>query len=325
MKKYETLRLEKGMYEEPRRTFSQVLEHEDPSDKYINTPLEGLDAYQRQLKRFDIKVRGTHSDPVEKFFTTKESSVLFPEFVARAVRHGMEDDGVLRDISATITEFDGSDYRSATSENVSKKLDDGSIPETSISEKSNPVRLHKRGRMLITSYEHIRLQRLDAFYVILRQIGKSISRAHLEDAIRILLNGDDEGKPAEKIKYTGTPRFEDVLRLWTHMDPYQMNTMLVSSNMLLRLQRVEELQNSGRIVDPLADTKIIRTSVVPFDIAIGLDRNYALEQVISSDISVEYDKLIDKKLERSTITSTAGFNKLFPGASLVLAPGSGSY
>lgn len=43
-------KLEKGMYQEPGRSFSQVLEDIDPSDRYIGTPLEGLDAFQRQLK-----------------------------------------------------------------------------------------------------------------------------------------------------------------------------------------------------------------------------------------------------------------------------------
>lgn len=82
-------KLEKGMYQEPGRSFSQVLESIDPSDKYIGTPLEGLDAFQRQLKRFDIKVRGAGLDTVEKFFATTDSAVLFPEYVARAVRHGI--------------------------------------------------------------------------------------------------------------------------------------------------------------------------------------------------------------------------------------------
>ena len=55
-----------GMYNEAGRSFTQVLEREDPSEQYKGTALEGLDAYQRQLKRFDIKVKGAGSDAVEK-------------------------------------------------------------------------------------------------------------------------------------------------------------------------------------------------------------------------------------------------------------------
>lgn len=67
-RQYDNLRLEKGMYREAGRSFAQVLEQEDPSEQYKGTALEGLDAYQRQLKRFDIKVKGPASDVVEKFF-----------------------------------------------------------------------------------------------------------------------------------------------------------------------------------------------------------------------------------------------------------------
>lgn len=63
--RYNGVRLEKGMYQEHGRTFSHVLESIDPSNQYVGTPLEGLDAFQRQLKRFDIKVKGAQSDTVE--------------------------------------------------------------------------------------------------------------------------------------------------------------------------------------------------------------------------------------------------------------------
>ena len=64
---YDNLKLDKGMYQEAGRSFSQVLESMDPSERYKGTSLEGLDAFQRQLKRFDIKVKGAGSDVVEKF------------------------------------------------------------------------------------------------------------------------------------------------------------------------------------------------------------------------------------------------------------------
>ena len=53
---YDNLKLEKGMYNQTGKSFTQVLEELDPGPHYKGTPLEGLDAYQRQLKRFDIKV-----------------------------------------------------------------------------------------------------------------------------------------------------------------------------------------------------------------------------------------------------------------------------
>ena len=49
------------------------------------------------------------------------------------------------------------------------------------------MKLHKRGRMLVASYEAVRYQKLDLFSVTLRQIGAHISRMHLEDAIQVLM------------------------------------------------------------------------------------------------------------------------------------------
>ena len=72
--RFDNLRLEKGMYQQAGRSFSQVLESQDPSEQYKGSALEGLDAFQRQLKRFDIKVKGPGSDVVEKFFRTADAA-----------------------------------------------------------------------------------------------------------------------------------------------------------------------------------------------------------------------------------------------------------
>ena len=106
---YDNLKLEKGMYRQEGMNFTQVLESLDPSENYRGTALEGTDAFQRQLKRFDIHVKGAGSDMVEKFFHTSDSAVLFPEFVSRVVRQGMEEESILPAITATVTKFDGMD------------------------------------------------------------------------------------------------------------------------------------------------------------------------------------------------------------------------
>ena len=66
---YENVKLEKGMYGQNGRSFLKVLESLDPSENYKGTALEGLDAFQRQLKRFDIHVKGAGSDMVESVFS----------------------------------------------------------------------------------------------------------------------------------------------------------------------------------------------------------------------------------------------------------------
>ena len=50
---YDSIKLEKGMYRYG-SSLTDVLESLDPSEAYKGSELEGLDAYQRQLKRFVI-------------------------------------------------------------------------------------------------------------------------------------------------------------------------------------------------------------------------------------------------------------------------------
>lgn len=102
--------------------------------------------------------------------------------------------------------------------------------------------------------------------------------------------------------------------------------MLVSSDVMLALLKLSEFQNpltglnfqgTGTLTTPLG-AKLLRSSAVPQGTLIGLDRHYALEQISGSEVTVEYDKLIDRQLERAAITSISGFAKLFPEASKVL-------
>ena len=331
---YDNLKLDKGMYQEAGSTFTQVLERQDPSEQYKGTSLEGLDAFQRQLKRFDIKVKGAGSDVVEKFFRTADSAVLFPEYIARSVRQGLEEGDILPHITAAVTRFDGMDYRSIASEagGEEKELrtveEGASIPATTIKVQANLVRLHKRGRMLVASYEAVRYQKLDLFSVTLRQIGAHIARMHLADAVDVLMNGDgnDNAAEADEVETSGTLTYDDLVDFWAKFDPYEMNALLVSGDVMVKLLKLAEFQNpltglnfqgTGKLTTPLG-AALLRTSVLSDGTAIGLDKRFALEMVQGSDVMVEYDKLIDRQLERAAITTVSGFAKIFQDASRVL-------
>ena len=331
--RFDNLKLEKGMYREAGKSFTQVLERLDPSEQYRGTALEGLDAFQRQLKRFDIRVKGAGSDLVDKFFSTSQSAVLFPEYIARAVKAGMEEANILPDITATETLIEGMDYRSITSvpedEKQLKQVAEGAaIPQTTVRTRDSLEKLHKRGRMLVASYEAIRFQKLDLFSVTLRQIGAQIGRMHLEDAINVILNGDGNGNAAQvsAVKTAGTLTYDDLLAFWNKFEPYQLNTLLVGSDTMPKLLGMSQMQDAmagldfhgtGKLITPMG-AKVLRTSAMPAGTIIGLDKNYALEMVRSGDVTVEYDKIIDRQLERAAITTISGYAKIFEDASRAL-------
>ncbi len=337
---YESIRLEKGMYRESGKNFSQVLESLDPSEAYQGTALEGTDAFQRQLKRFGIRVRGAGSDRVEKFFSTFESAVLFPEFISRVVRQGIDERNILPSIVATVTNIDAMDYRSIYSEAkvTDRELrfvsEGASIPETVIRSKENLISLRKRGRMLVASYEALRFQKLDMFSVMLRQIGSYIQQMQIADAVDVLENGDGNSNSAPAYQVgsapiSGTPgalAYDQLVEFWTVFHPYELNTILVTPDMMAALLKLPEMQNpaaglnfqgSGKIGTPLG-AELICSNAVSAGSIFGVDRRYALEMVQAGDVCVEYDKLIDRQLERAAITTICGFSKICDAATNIL-------
>ena len=337
---YDNLKLEKGMYRQEGMNFTQVLESLDPSENYRGTALEGTDAFQRQLKRFGIRAKGAGSSPVEKFFRSMDSAVLFPEYIARTVRQGMEENDILPAIVATTTVIDAMDYRSIYSNSteedktVPEVEEGGEIPATEVKTKDHLVKLTKRGRMLVASYEAIRFQKLDLFSVMLRQIGSYIQKQQVADAVKVLIEGD--GNENAAIQYSvgtepmsgtaGSLGYDQMVEFWGQFDPYTMNTILCSTGTMTKLLKIPELQNpmtglnfqgTGKLTTPLG-AQLHRTSAVADGKIIGLDNRYALELVRAGDVLVEYDKLIDRQLERAAITSISGFGKICNGAAAVL-------
>ena len=337
---YDNLRLEKGMYRQSGKSFTQVLESLDPSENYRGTALEGTDAFQRQLKRFGIRAKGAGSSPVEKFFATSDSAVLFPEYIARTVRQGMEENDILPNIVATTTVIDAMDYRSIYSVPTEddKELKDvaegAEIPTTEIKTKEHLVNLKKRGRMLVASYEAIRFQKLDLFSVMLRQIGAYMQKQLLKDAVNVIIDGDGNENAAIAYSVGSSPisgtsgklEYNQLVEFWAQFDPYTMNTLLCSTPTMTAMLKIPELQNpltglnfqgTGKLSTPLG-AQLCRSSVVDDNVIIGLDNRYALEQVRAGDVMVEFDKIIDRQLERAAISTISGFAKICDGASCVL-------
>ncbi len=330
---YDNLHLEKGMYQVTGKSFSAVLEELDPSNQYVGTKLENLDAFERQLKRFDIKVGGKYTDPVEKFFSTPTSSALFPEYVKRAVLAGNQEANLLNELIATRTYIDSMDYRSiasvpSTEDKSAKPVAEGaSIPTTTIRMQENLVQLNKRGRMLVASYEAIRFQKIDLFTVTLRQIGNQIAKQQLADAIAVLQKGDGNQNPAEVVSLLGANfGYGDLLNLWSKFEDFSLTTMVADSKALMKLLSLSELkdpmtglhfQSTGNLATPMG-AALFKSQSVPENTLIGLDKNCALEMVSVGDINIEYDKLIDRQLDRAAITATAGFTKVFSDAAKVM-------
>ena len=178
----------------------------------------------------------------------------------------------------------------------------------------------------ITETYYDTADRLKTQQIKLERLQKLLAQAeNMEDIITIESAISETEWNIEDL--SGTLRHYDALvDFWSQFDPYTMNTMLVSNDMMLAMLKLSEFQNpntglnfqaTGKLTTPLG-AKLLRSSAVPAGTIIGLDKNYALEQICGSEVVVEYDKLIDRQLERAAITSVSGFAKLFTDAAKVL-------
>ena len=325
---FDNIKLEKGLYTTS-KGFTASLEELDPSENYIGTDYEGLDAYQRQLKRFDIKVSGTGSDTISKFFATTDSAALFPEYISRAVQQGLEEEDTLHKIIATTTNIDSLDYRAIESvpteeeKELALVAEGETIPETTIRTKDKLTKLKKRGRMLVASYEAIKFQKLDLFTVTLKQVGAYIARTQFKDAIEVITNSD-----AEQITSASkTVTYEELVKLWNKLSPYKATTFIASVPAIADMLSITEFKDSnagqsfhgtGKMITPFGAEVLRVSDDTESRGIIALDNSAALEKVQAGGVITEYDKLIDRQLERAAITTIAGFSTIFSDAAKIL-------
>lgn len=314
---YNDIKLEKGLYNLSEKSFTAALEELDPSSAYCGTPMEKLDAFERQLKRFNIKVAGQGCDRVEKFFSSTETAVLFPEFVTRCIRKGFEET-ILSSVCAAQTVSGSSQYLGCVMDDTAEyttSAQAATMPATVVRESASAITLAKYGRLINASYEAVRQQRLDVFGVMLRSIGVKLAVAVVKDAVSVLETG------AEVITVPALT-YGSVAKLYGSFDCFNMNAVITSPEIASEIVAMEQLSDTsadadGKLVLPFG-AELIKTAAVGKNTLIGIDRNFALEFITSSNLVMETDKLIDRQLDQITVSITCGFRKIAPDAVKVL-------
>lgn len=306
---YNDVKLEKGMYNLSGKSFTAALEELDNSAEYIGTELEKLDAYERQLKRFNIRVNGSECDCVEKFFASTETAVLFPEFVRRSIEKGFEG-AVLNAVTAVKTVCESSQYLGCViddSESYVTSSQGEVMPAATVTEGTVPVVLEKFGRLINASYEAVRKQRLDVFGVMLRSVGVKLAAAVVKKAMGILAEGA-EAVSASALDYTA------LAELYGSFDCFDMTTVIANPADASKIAAMEQLMDTkisadGKMMLPFG-SELVKTSALDANTIIGLDKRFALEFITSSGLVMETDKLIDRQLDQISVSITCGFRKI---------------
>ena len=314
---YNDIKLEKGLYNLSGKSFTAALEELDPSSAYAGTALEKLDAFERQLKRFNIRINGQDCDCVEKFFSTTETAVLFPEFVTRCIRKGFNET-VLKSVCAAKTVCASSQYLGCVlddSEAYTSTAQAVQLPEATVREGSTATVLSKFGRLISASYEAVRQQRLDVFGVMLRSVGVRLAVSVVKEAVDVLI-GDLTPITTSALTY------DDLSALYGEFDCFDMTTVITSPELASKIAAMDQLKDcsanaDGKLMLPFG-SELIKTSAVDDDTVIGIDRDFALEFITITDLVMETDKLIDRQLDQMTVSITCGFRRITPDAVKVL-------
>lgn len=311
-------------------TVSELLETDDYDPSPIGNP---LDAFERQLATHGIKVGGKNSSPVDLFY--KNAAALLPEFILREVRKGQQMRPELDRLLAGSTVIQSNRYTpffvdTADTDKFSlRPVGEGAeIPSLVVTEQKHSLNVRDYGLALKTSYKTLRHRSTAQFKVLLWYIGFRLQTDKIALVVDTLVGGDGNDNAAEVITSaaSGSLTYADLVKLWAEFAPFEMNTLICHIGTLKTILTLQEFKDplagyrfgkTGELFTPLG-AALVRCDEAAADYVIGLDSRFAVEEVISQPLMVEFDKIIDQKFEEAVISESVSYAKVVKEASVVL-------
>jgi len=312
-------------------SLSELLETEDYDPSGINTP---LDAFERQLAVNDIRVGGRNPVTVELFY--QGAPALLPEFMMREIKRGQKMRPELEKLIASSSEISSSRYTpfyvnvTPTQAKLSLRPigDSAEIPTLTVAEQLHSITVPDYGITLKTSYKALRHRTTAQFKVLLWYIGFKLQADKMGLLVNTVISGDGNSNPATVVNSaaSGSLTYADLITLWNEFFPFEMNTILCHKDKIKTILTLDEFkdpmagfmfQKTGDLVSPLGSS-LVRCDDVTSDLVIGLDNRFAIEEVVSQSLMVEYDKVIEQKLEEAVISESVAYAKVIKEAALVL-------
>lgn len=311
-------------------TLSELLEQEefDPTP-----PGGGLDAFERQMALAGVRLSGKRPTTVEQFF--QKAPTLLPEFMTREIRKGQQMRPELNRLIANSTTVATNRYTpfhidtSSDTRFALRPIGDGAeVPSLLVTEQQHAVNVTDYGLALRASYKALRYRTTSQFRVLLWYIGFKMQTDKIGMIVDCIINGDGNANGATVINTasSGTLAYADLIDLWSQFAPFEMNTIVCHVNSLKTILTLDEFkdplagyrfQQSGEMFSPLGST-LVRSDDVPADYVIGIDNRFAVEEVVTQPLMVEYDKIIDQRFEEAVISESVSYAKMIREASVIL-------
>ncbi len=311
-------------------TLSELLE----TSEYDPSPLASpLDAFERQLALAGIRLGGKNPTTVEQMY--QKAAALMPEFILREIKKGQSMRPELSSLIANSTTIANNRYTpfyidTGSGGNLSlRPIGDGSeIPQLLVTEQNHAINVPEYGLGLKVSYKALRYRTTAQFRVLLWYIGFRLQTDKIAMIADCLVNGDGNSNAATIVNAasSGSLTYDDLITLWAQFDPFEMNAIVCHIDNLKTILTLDEFkdplagyrfQEKGELFSPLG-ASLVRCDSVASDRIIGLDSRFAVEEVITQPLMVEYDKIIEQRFEEAVISESVAYAKVLKEASVVL-------
>jgi hypothetical protein len=294
------------------------------TDEYDPTP-EGspLDAFERQLALAGVRLGGKNPTTVEQFY--QKASALMPEFILREIKKGMAMRPELSRIIANTTTVANNRYTpfhidtSATDRLSLRPIGEGAdIPHLLVTEQNHSINVPEYGLGMKASYKALRYRTTAQFRVLLWYIGFKLQTDKIGLVVDCIINGDGNDNAADVVDtaVSGTLDYDDLITLWSQFAPFEMNTILTLDEFKDPMAGFR-FQNKGELFSPLGSS-LVRCDDISSDLVIGLDSRFAVEEVITQPLMVEYDKIIEQRFEEAVISEAVAYARVIREAAVVL-------
>jgi len=280
-----------------------------------------------------------HRITVDRFFQSDPNAKwLFPDIVRESVVAGLKrrpayPDLIIRDEPIASTAFDVPYVEeNAADEELRSVAEGAAIPESEITYGDRIVRLDKKGRGIVASYEVIRRMSVDMLRVHLQRIGERLGRSLDARLATVRVSGDSSGAgtAADTINTAtvNTWTYADIVKgyMTLTLDHYFSPThMLANSALAQTILNLAEFKDAalfdfaktGNPVTPLG-VKLVPMVDQPANKLTILDAGYAVEKLTEQDVLVENDKLINQQWDRTFLTVVTDFAVIYQKARVVV-------
>lgn len=311
-------------------TLSELLEADEYDPSPVGCP---LDAFERQLAVNGIRIGGKNSSAIDLFY--KNAPALLPEFILREVRKGQKMRPELDRLLSGSTVIQSNRYTpffidTSDADKFSlRPVGEGAeIPGLIVTEQKHSINIRDYGLSLKTSYKTLRHRSTAQFKVLLWYIGFRLQTDKIALVVDTIVNGDgnDNGASVINSAVSGTLDYADLIKLWAEFSPFEMNHIICHINTLKTILTLSEFKDplagyrfgrTGELFTPLG-AALVRCDDVATDHVIGLDSRFAIEEVVSQPLMVEFDKIIEAKFEEAVISESVSYAKVVREASVIL-------